>query len=417
MARFWDKALKSSLAMLVVFSTLFFMSPNIKVEAKETNYEIYPTPHEITYQDKDYVIRSQVNVVYEDGIDAATKKRMTEVLESKNKQISTSKQKVDGKTNILVGTYKSGGYVDGYVKSNYSVEESLFSKFGAHFVASNNGEIVILGKDTDGAFYGITSLKHIFNQMDGSTIRNFVIKDYADTDIRGFIEGYYGIPWSNEDRMSLMKFGGDFKMTSYVFAPKDDPYHKNLWRELYPEEELAAIKEMVQVGNDSKCRFVWTAHPFMGGFNASKVDEEIASLLKKFDQLYDAGVRQFGVLGDDVGSLDRSVVIKMMNSVSAWAKEKGDVYDSVFCPAGYNHSWQGDYSELSDYDAGFPEDVKIFWTGEAVCQPVEQKTLDHFKRNRLPEGADERRSPLFWLNWPVNDINGSRLMMGKDNMK
>ena len=42
----------------------------------------------------------------------------------------------------------------------------------------------------------------------------------------------------------------------------------------------------------------------MGGFNASKVDEEIASLLKKFDQLYDAGVRQFGVLGDDVGSLD-----------------------------------------------------------------------------------------------------------------
>ena len=62
---------------------------------------------------------------------------------------------------------------------------------------------------------------------------------------------------------------------------------------------------MVQVGNDSKCRFVWTAHPFMGGFNASKVDEEIASLLKKFDQLYDAGVRQFGVLGDDVGSLDR----------------------------------------------------------------------------------------------------------------
>jgi len=36
MARFWDKALKSSLAMLVVFSTLFFMSPNIKVEAKET---------------------------------------------------------------------------------------------------------------------------------------------------------------------------------------------------------------------------------------------------------------------------------------------------------------------------------------------------------------------------------------------
>lgn len=421
MTKFWDKALKSLLTLLIVFSTLFIVSPNSMVEAKATEYEIYPTPHDMTYNDNDYIIRSQVNVVYEEGIDEATKKRMTEVLESKNKQVSTSNQKVDGKTNILVGTYNSGGYVDSYVESNYNVEESLFSKFGAHFVASNNGEIAILGSDSDGAFYGITSLKHIFNQMDGSTIRNFEIRDYADTNIRGFIEGYYGIPWSNEDRMSLMKFGGDFKMTSYVFAPKDDPYHKDLWRELYPEDEINAIKEMVQVGIDSKCRFVWTAHPFMGGFNASKVDEEIAALLNKFEQLYDAGVRQFGVLGDDVGSLDRNVVIKMMNSVSQWAKEKGDVYDSVFCPAGYNHSWQAgntgqNYAELSDYDAGFPDDIKIFWTGEAVCQPVEQKTLDHFKTYRLPEGAAERRSPLFWLNWPVNDINGGRLMMGKGSL-
>lgn len=421
MTRFWDKALKSSLAMLVVFSTLCLVSPSINVEAKATEYEIYPTPHDMTYQDKDFIIRSEVNVVFEDGIDSATKKRMNEVLESKNKQVSTSNQKVDGKTNILVGTYKSGGYVDSYVKSSYNVDESLFSKYGAHFVASNNGEIVILGSNSDGAFYGITSLKHIFNQMDGSTIRNFEIKDYADTDIRGFIEGYYGIPWSNEDRMSLMKFGGDFKMTSYVFAPKDDLYHKDLWRELYPEAELAAIKEMVQVGIDTKCRFVWTAHPFMGGFDASRLDEEIAALLNKFDQLYEVGVRQFGVLGDDVGSLDRSVVIKMMEEVSKWAKDKGDVYDSLFCPAGYNHAWQDDntgqfYGELSDYDIGFPDDIKIFWTGEAVCQPVEQKTLDHFMQYKLPEGASERRSPLFWLNWPVNDINGGRLMMGKGSL-
>ena len=52
------------------------------------------------------------------------------------------------------------------------------------------------------------------------------MRDYADVNIRGFIEGYYGLPWSNEDRMSLMRFGGDYKMTSYIFAPKDDEYHK-----------------------------------------------------------------------------------------------------------------------------------------------------------------------------------------------
>lgn len=404
-----------TLAVAMVLTMMPISTPTVQAAKDKTAYEIYPNPHDMSYQDGEFVIRQEVNVVFEKTIDSVTQKRMNEVLASKNKKVTTSQEKVEGKTNILVGTYNSKEYVDTYVKEHYNVEASLFEKFGANFVASNNGEIVVLGRDTDAAFYGITSLKHIFNQMNGSTIRNFTIKDYADTNIRGFIEGYYGIPWSNKDRMSLMKFGGDFKMTSYIFAPKDDPYHKEKWREEYPAKELAEITEMVKVGNEAKCRFVWTAHPFMGGFNANNADAEIQALLKKFEQLYKAGVRQFGVLGDDVGQLNKDIVVKMMQEVSKWAKAKGDVYDTVFCPAGYNHSWQGDYSELNKYDKEFPEDIKIFWTGEAVCQPVEQKTLNHFRKHNL-NGQATRRSPLFWLNWPVNDINGARLMMGKGSL-
>lgn len=416
MKKILKQILTSVLAVAMVLTMMPISTPTVQAAEDKTTYEIYPNPHEMSYQDGEFIIRQEVNVVFDKTIDSVTQKRMNEVLASKNKKVTTTQEKAEGKTNILVGTYNSKGYVDTYVKEHYNVDASLFEKFGAHFVASNNGEIVVLGRDTDAAFYGITSLKHIFNQMDGSTIRNFTIKDWADTNIRGFIEGYYGIPWSNEDRMSLMKFGGDFKMTSYIFAPKDDPYHKNKWREPYPAEEIAKIKEMVKVGNDAKCHFVWTAHPFMGGFNANQVDAEIQALLKKFDQLYEAGVRQFGVLGDDVGQLNKDIVVKMMQEVSKWAKAKGDVYDTVFCPAGYNHSWQGDYSELNKYDKEFPEDIKIFWTGEAVCQPVEQKTLDHFRKHNLPAGKEARRSPLFWLNWPVNDINGERLMMGKGSL-
>lgn len=378
-------------------------------------YEIYPTPHEITYQDGEFQISDSVNIVYESGIDEVTKNRMSEVLALQDITGTVSAAVQSGKTNILIGTYNSNGYVDNYVKNNYSsIDTAVFANYGGHYVIAAEDKVIVLGADTDAAFYGITSLKHIFKQIKNKTIRSLTIKDYADTNIRGFIEGYYGIPWSNEDRMSLMRFGGDFKMTSYIFAPKDDPYHTSKWRELYPEEEINAIKEMVEVGNSVKCRFVWTAHPFMGGFNANNVAGETASLLAKFDQLYSVGVRQFGVLGDDVGSLDRNAVIQVMTSVSNWAKEKGDVYDTVFCPAGYNHSWQGNYTELNDYDANFPDDVQIFWTGEAVCQPVEQKTLDHFKTYNATSG--ERRSPLFWLNWPVNDINGQRLMMGKGSL-
>ncbi|MGN0335021.1 MAG: beta-N-acetylglucosaminidase domain-containing protein [Lachnospiraceae bacterium] len=401
------KILAATLCTAMMFSLL---PQGLVSQAAEADYEIYPTPHEMTYQDGSFAIGDEVNIVYDSTIDDVTKNRLEDVVGAH----TVSDEKKDGVVDVLVGTYGSDEYVDTYVQEAYDLDESVFDEISGHYVISNDEEIVVLAVDTDAAFYGVTSLKHVFNQLVDGKIRNFTIKDYSDTSIRGFIEGYYGIPWSNEDRMSLMEFGGEFKMTSYVFAPKDDPYHTSKWRELYPEEELDAIKEMVEVGNNAKCHFVWTAHPFMGGFNSNDVDGEIEALLNKFEQLYSVGVRQFGVLGDDVGSLNRTIVIRVMNAVSEWANEKGDVYDSVFCPAGYNHAWQGNYSELNDYDAGFPDDVQIFWTGEAVCQPVEVKTLDHFRNYNAVNG--QRRAPLFWLNWPVNDINMSRLMMGKGSL-
>ena len=94
-------------------------------------------------------------------------------------------------------------------------------------------------------------------------LRNVTVEDYAEIKNRGFIEGYYGNPWSNADRAELMRFGGDLKLTQYFFAPKDDPYHNKKWRELYPEEKLAEIRELARVGNQSKTRYVWTIHPFM----------------------------------------------------------------------------------------------------------------------------------------------------------
>lgn len=414
MKKIAKQILTGFLAMVMVLTLAVPGMQKVYAEDTQVEYEIYPNPHDMSYQEGEYVIRPEVNVVFEEQIDETTKNRMNEVLELKDKKVTVTEEKVEGKTNVLVGIYNSKGYVDSYVKENYNVDASLFEHYGSYFLVSNNDEIVILGLDTDAAFYGITSLKHIFNQMDGSVIRNFEMRDYADVNIRGFIEGYYGIPWSNEDRMSLMRFGGDFKMTSYIFAPKDDPYHSAKWRDPYPADKLAEIKEMTEVGNASKCRFVWTIHPFMkGGITEATYDADIQKIKDKFDQLYNVGVRQFGVLGDDAGNLPRKVVIKVMNDLQDWADKKGDVYDLVFCPQGYNHSWQGNYSELNELDEGFPEGVRIFWTGEAVCQPIEQKTLDHFRRHNLPAGKEARRAPLFWLNWPVNDINHGRMLMGK----
>lgn len=410
------KLLRLTMAVAIGCSAVLPSLTSVKAKEAAT-YEIYPTPHSVEYKDDSFVIRKEVNVVWEENIDKYTKDKLETVLENKGITMNDELGEIqDGATNILVGIKDSNGVADTYMDKNVNYKEETFNHIDPYVLDVNDGVITIVGEDTNGAYYGVVSLMHILNQMEGRTIRNLTIEDYSDTQTRGFIEGYYGIPWSNADRISLMRFGGDFKMTSYVFAPKDDPYHKEKWRDPYPADEFEEVKKMVQAGLESKCRFVWTAHPFMGGFNANDVDGEIEALLGKFEQLYGAGVRQFGVLGDDVGNLNKDIVIRIMKAVSDWGKQKGDVFDPVFCPAGYNDSWQGDYSELNTYDAGFPENVQIFWTGQAVCKPVEQATLNNFRRKNLPSGKEARRAPLFWLNWPVNDINMSRLMMGKGSL-
>src|SRR5699024_2827686 len=124
-----------------------------------------------------------------------------------------------------------------------------------------NGTIAILSKDTDSAYYGLETLKMIVNQVSGKQIHSMQYEDYADTKWRGFIEGFYGFPWSHESRKSLMEYGGKIKMNAYIYGPKDEKYHNSQWRKLYPEDELAKIEELAQTGHETKTEFIWAIHP------------------------------------------------------------------------------------------------------------------------------------------------------------
>ena len=50
--------------------------------------------------------------------------------------------------------------------------------------------------------------------------------------------------------MSLMSDIGKCKMNTYIYASKDDPYHRSQWRELYPEKEVAQIAELAEAGKN-----------------------------------------------------------------------------------------------------------------------------------------------------------------------
>ncbi|WP_186439068.1 beta-N-acetylglucosaminidase domain-containing protein [Akkermansia muciniphila] len=53
------------------------------------------------------------------------------------------------------------------------------------------------------------------------------IIDWPDIEFRGTVEGFYGTPWSHEARLSQLRFYGQNKMNTYIYGPKDDPYHSS----------------------------------------------------------------------------------------------------------------------------------------------------------------------------------------------
>ncbi len=375
----------------------------------DTGYEIYPNPHVMDYSGDEYIVKTQVNVVFESGIDQYTKDRLDEVLELKNIDSYTTSDKIDSsKTNILVGIQGSGGYVDQYAGDITVTTAGLFDKLDSYVLDNRDGVITVLGRDTDAAFYGLTTLYHVFTQMDSYTIQEFHVEDWADVASRGFIEGYYGNPWSTQDRVNLMTWGGYYKLNSYFYAPKDDPKHNAKWRELYTEEELETkIKPLAEAGNASKCRFVFALHPFM--YNAVRFDteehyaEDLAIVQAKFAQVIGVGVRQIAILADDAAHVGNDNYIKFLNDMSDWLVEMQKTYPDLkttlpFCTQEYMGWGQSYYAQ-------FPENVQIVMTGGKVWGEVSNNFTTSFTNT-------VGRGPYMWINWPCTDNSKQHLIMG-----
>lgn len=386
---------------------------------KQQNYEIYPTPQVIQYGEGDYILKNEVNIVYEAGIDTATRNRLSETLKLKPDlaSITESESIVEDKTNILVGIQGSEGYVDKYVKENISCSTAdLYKKTDAYMLKSENGVITVLGRDTDSSFYGLTTLYHILKQMDSYTIRNFQIEDWADVSSRGFIEGYYGNPWSTADRVNLMKWGGYYKLNSYFYAPKDDPKHNRNWRALYEQDEIEKkIKPLAAAGNASKCRFVFALHPFMNDpirFDSKEhYEADLKVMQNKFEQVINAGVRQIAILADDAsnynntGALGGNNYQRVLEDMTAWliAKQKQEGFSDLkitlpFCPVEYGGNGEA-------YFKKFPETVQIVMTGGRVWGEVSNSFTNAFTSN-------VGRGPYMWINWPCTDNSKKHLIMG-----
>lgn len=264
--------------------------------------------------------------------------------------------------------------------------------------------IVVAGADRRGVFYGVQTLVQLIALPKLPLVE---VTDYPDVPYRGVVEGFYGVPWSREARLSQLDFYGRNKMNIYIYGPKDDPYHSSPnWRKPYPAQEAEQLKELVECARQNEVLFYWAIHP---GKDIRWNTEDRDLLMEKFESMYRLGIRAFAVFFDDISGEGTSAEkqVELLNDIyHNFVKVKGDVAPLLMCPTEYNRLWtklEGGY--LATLGGKLHPDIGILWTGDKVVACIDKPTMQ-FVNPLL------KRKAFIWWNFPVSDYVRDRLLLG-----
>lgn len=284
------------------------------------------------------------------------------------------------------------------------------STSGAYRLTVDSKGINIVAFDERGAFYAEQTLQQLLQSpmaKDDKLAYTDII-DWPDLPMRGVVEGFYGTPWSHAVRLSLIDYYGRNKMNTYIYGPKDDPYHScPNWRLPYPEAEADKIRELAEASRRNHVDFVWAIHP---GQDIKWNEEDYRNLVNKFNIMYDLGVRHFAIFFDDISGEGTNPArqVELLNRLNAdFVHAKKDVGPLTVCPTDYSKLWAqpGQNGPLAIYGKTLDKDIRVFWTGDVVCSDLTPSTLD-FVNSRI------NRPAFYWWNFPVSDYCRNYLLLG-----
>lgn len=274
---------------------------------------------------------------------------------------------------------------------------------GAYTLSVTEQGITIGITDGRSLFYAAQTLSQLVDEEKSLPLCS--ITDYPDVPFRGVVEGFYGTPWSFEDRVSQLQFYGRMKMNTYIFGPKDDPYHRSpYWREPYPADQAQNISDLVTEAARNKVDFVWAMHPGMD-IQWNEADRKAA--IRKLESMYGLGVRAFAVFFDDISGegTDAKKQAAFMNYIKQeFVDKKGDIQQLILCPTEYNKDWaKTDYLDV--LGENLDPFIHIMWTGDRVVSDITKEGLQ-WVNNRI------KRPCYIWWNFPVSDYCLAHLLMG-----
>ena len=231
------------------------------------------------------------------------------------------------------------------------------------------------------------------------------VNEGPDFPVRGVVEGFYGKPWSHEQRLRGLKNFGDFNMNTYFLAPKDVPWQRFNWRQPFDADFLSKTAELTEAGRKNAIDIVTCVSP---GLSVKYSDEnDVDAVVTRYKQLFDLGARHFGLLWDDIAwELQHDEDMKAYTSTAAaHADFSNRVWNKLValdpkvsltvCPMHY--SGRGNEPYLKEVGASLHARINLMWTGRSIISEyLDISDAVIFERTTL-------RPPLYWDNFPVND--------------
>ena len=364
------------------FAALLFTATSFNTNAQTT--DIYPIPQDITWGN-DVAFENSASYTITGEADADV-----DAINLFKKKFGTT----DGAVELIIGE-RGDAAVAAY-------ESLIPNKTEGYYLEVTANKVVIAGNDGSGTYYGVQTFTQMASQPN---VMCATVTDYPSVPQRGLVEGYYGNPYSEADRMGLLQMFGEMKMNVYIYGPKDDAYHKSKWREEYPAELGQKITEYVNVAKANKIEFMWAIHP---GEDIQWNDTDRANIVNKLKAMCELGVRSFAVFWDDLWGDDGThgdEQAELMNYIAAELKKAyPDVKPLTICPTQYNRGWANAIylPALGDI---MDSDINIMWTGNSVVDMINYSDMTWIN-NQI------KRKAYIWLNYPVSDYCINHLLMG-----
>ena len=231
------------------------------------------------------------------------------------------------------------------------------------------------------------------------------IKDGPNFSVRGVVEGFYGKPWTHQQKLKGIEFFADCNMNTYFLAPKDDPLQRFNWRSPFTSEYLKKTQELIERGKEHGIDFVLCVSPGLSVEYSNEAD--VDAVVHRFNQLTDLGSTHFGMLWDDIAweMQHDSDNARYASTAAAHADFTNRVWKKLIsynekaqltvCPMHY--SGRGNEPYIVDLGRELMSRINLMWTGRSICSEyLDIADAVVFERNAL-------RPALYWDNFPVND--------------